>query len=220
MNLLIKTTQITSFTLLLNHLRFLFSLLISITPSSLATTYGCHQEERKALLNIKSSLEDPSGRLSTWKEGVQHRNCCDWHGIKYSDESLHVVSIDLRNTDLEDYMNGFSYRDGDHFYPPITRTSLRGKLSRSLFNITHLEYLDLGFNGFQESDITLQFSNLTKLTHLDLSFSNFSGLIATQFSNLTFLQYLDISCFFQYGGIDFLSSNYYKTSCLESSSIK
>ncbi|XP_026444351.1 receptor-like protein 9DC3 [Papaver somniferum] len=169
--------QITSFLL-----HFLIFLLISITLSA----HGCHEEERRALLNFKSSLDDPSGRLSTWKQGVQHRNCCDWSGIGCSDESLHVVSIDLRNTKLADYKDVLSDTFDDN-------SVLRGKLSPYLFNITHLEYLDLAFNDFQGSEITHQFSNLTKLIHLDLSGSNFSASSTKWVRGLINLQVLRLN---------------------------
>ncbi|XP_026444568.1 receptor-like protein EIX2 [Papaver somniferum] len=173
----------------------------------LLSSHGCHEEERKALLNFKSSLDDPSGRLSSWQDIFQHRNCCEWRGIGCSRESLHVVSIDLRNTKLEDYINEFSYRDGD---PPST--ALQGKLSPSLLRINHLEYLDLSFNDFQQSEIPFRFSDLTKLAHLDLTFTNFTTSISAHFSNVSSLQYLDLSC----PPIEY----FFHSSCLESPSTK
>ncbi|KAI3835774.1 hypothetical protein MKW92_025122 [Papaver armeniacum] len=182
----------TSFPILLHFLLILLISIITICPSS---THACHEDERRALLNFKSSLDDPSNRLSSWKESIKHRNCCDWGGIKCSKESLHVISIDLRNTELENYNNDVSITNNPD-PPPQPDTALRGKLSPSLCNITHLEYLDIAYNDFEESKLTFQFSDLPKLTHLDLSFAIFSGSISTQFSNLSFLEYLDLSCSF------------------------
>ncbi|KAI3847273.1 hypothetical protein MKX03_023948, partial [Papaver bracteatum] len=62
--------------------------------------YGCIDSERIALMNFKSSVTDPSDRLSTWKVG-RHRNSCDWYGIQCSPDSLNVISVDLRNVALE-----------------------------------------------------------------------------------------------------------------------
>ncbi|KAI3835776.1 hypothetical protein MKW92_025124 [Papaver armeniacum] len=180
--------QTTSFPILFNFLLFLL-ITISLNPLA-ASNNGCHINERRALLAFKSSLDDPSDRLSSWKEGVQHRNCCDWCGIVCSDESFHVISIDLRNTKLEDYINEFS--DSNYFDPPST--SLTSKLSPSLLRINHLEYLDLSFNDFRESELPFRFSKLTKLTNLDLSYTNFIASISMHFSNLSSLQYLDLSC--------------------------
>ncbi|XP_026415826.1 receptor-like protein 36 [Papaver somniferum] len=214
MNSFSKTTQITSFSG--HHIHILFVLLIiSITLCPISSN-GCHEDERRALLSFKSSLEDPSQRLSSWQEGVQHQNCCDWHGIGCLSESFHVISIDLRNADLESFQF-----ENVHSLNPQTppSTALRGKLSPYLFNVTNLEYLDLGFNDFEGSEITHQFSYLTKLKHLDLSFSNFSSSISTQCSNLTFLQHLDLSCHWS-TVIGIWSTTIYTAPCLKLSSTK
>lgn len=179
-----------------------FLLISSITQFPLASKGSCHEHERRALLDFKSSLEDPSNRLKSWHDGSSQ--CCGWHGIECSTNSFHVVAINIRNTDLEQH-----YLENLPGMPP--NTALHGKLSPSLSNISHLEFLDLGFNNFQESLIPLHFSHLPKLVHLDLSYSNLSASISTQFTNLTSLQYLDLSCT---GFLD------YSTSCLALSSMK
>ncbi|KAI3948539.1 hypothetical protein MKW92_018108 [Papaver armeniacum] len=208
MNSVNNTTQRTPFPIRFIHLHFFFLLMISIIQFPLAS-HGCREEERRALLSFKSSLEDPSNRLSSWQENIQHKNCCNWHGIRCSTDSFHVISIDLRNKDLENYLY-----ERDYLLPQTEpNTALRGKLSTSIFNISRLEYLDLGFNDFQKSEITNQFSNLTKLAHLDLSYSNFSDSISTQFSNLFHLQYLDLSCFLWSMNRKFN----FTTTCLQSS---
>ncbi|OVA19243.1 Leucine-rich repeat [Macleaya cordata] len=158
----------------------------------------CHDDERTALLSFKSFLSDPSGRLSSWKGD----NCCNWNGINCSD-SNHVISIDLRNPNPDTFMR--------NFYSVIvstssTSTALNGTISPSLFNLHHLEYLDLSFNDFQFSKIPHQFANLKNLTYLDLSNSMFSGSITTQFANLSLLWYLDISCSIEI--LDFSSFSY------------
>ncbi|XP_026438582.1 receptor-like protein 14 [Papaver somniferum] len=165
-------------------------------------SHCCHEEDRNALLSFKSS-----NRLSSWKQGSQH-NCCNWHGIKCSNGSFRVVSINLRNKGLENYIEEFEYDSFDVFDP--RSTFLAGKFSASLLKVTHLEYLDLAYNDFQESDIPRKFSDLTSLTHLDLSYANFASSISTQVTNLPSLQFLDLSC----------NSDYFSTSCLESLSTK
>ncbi|KAI3836623.1 hypothetical protein MKW92_014971 [Papaver armeniacum] len=204
MNSFSKSCQKLSFHhLLINtHLHFLLFLLINITLSPLAT-HGCNEQERRALLDFKSSMSDPANRLISWKEGIQHQNCCNWQGIRCSSDSFHIISINLRNTELEIHYQKPTYGK------PVHSTAIHGKFSSSLFNITNLEYLDLSYNDFQKSQIPLQISDLTKLTHLDPKNSNFSSSISTGLANLTSLRYLDLSC-----AEDF----YY--SCLELSSTK
>ncbi|KAI3898831.1 hypothetical protein MKW92_036835 [Papaver armeniacum] len=183
--------QVASSRLHFIHLYFLVILLISITRYPLAS-HCCHEEERNALLSFKTSLDDYSNRLSSWQQGKKHENCCNWHGITCSNDTFRVVSIDLRNKDLEDYYN--QKDPWTKVSSDLPDTMLTGKFSASIFKLTHLEYLDLAYNDFQESQIPRQFSDLTLLTHLDLSFSVFSSSITTQFTNLSSLQFLDLSC--------------------------
>ncbi|KAI3902443.1 hypothetical protein MKW92_016783 [Papaver armeniacum] len=202
-----KNTQAASFHLLFIHLHFLFFLLINITQYPL-TSHCCQDEDRSALLEFKSYLSDFSNRLSSWQEGSQHENCCNWHGIRCSNDSFRVVSVDLRNKDLENHykMHPYTLVASN---PPST--SLTGKFSASLLKLTHLEYLDLAYNNFLGSQVPHQLSDLTKLGHLDLSFSSFSSSISTLLTNISSLQFLDLSC---------TSSDYSTTSCLQTSSTK
>ncbi|KAI3958226.1 hypothetical protein MKW92_030152 [Papaver armeniacum] len=178
-------------------LHFLLFLIINITHCPLA----CHEQERRALLDFKFSLEDPANRLSSWLDDNRYRNCCDWYGVGCSSDSSHVISINLRNTVLETFYNEYLY------YVPPPNTALHGKFSSSFVSISHLEHVDLAFNNFEGSKIPFLFSALTKLVHLDLSYSNISAPFSTPLTNLSSLRYLDLSC----GPI---------ASCLEMSSIK
>ncbi|XP_026444402.1 LRR receptor-like serine/threonine-protein kinase GSO1 [Papaver somniferum] len=204
-----KRTLITSLVHLF-QLHFLLFLLINITRCPLAC-HGCHEQERRALLDFKFSLEDPANRLSSWLDDNRYRNCCDWHGVGCSSDSSHVISINLRNTVLETFYNEYLDDSYHNDMPPQPNTALRGKFSSSFVNISHLEYVDLALNNFEESKIPFLFSALTKLVHLDLSHSNFSSPVSTPLTNLSSLRYLDLSC-------GFIARERY--SCLELSSIK
>ncbi|KAI3958224.1 hypothetical protein MKW92_030150 [Papaver armeniacum] len=193
-------------------LHFLLFLLINITQCPLA----CHEQERRALLDFKFSLEDPANRLSSWRDDNRYRNCCDWHGVGCSSDSSHVISINLRNTVLETFYNEYPIDEPHNDMPPLPNTALQGKLSSSLVNISHLEYVDLAFNNFEGSKIPFLFSVLMKLVHLDLSHSNFSSPASTSLTNLSSLRYLDLSCGSITRSIYFVSTG----SCLELSSIK
>ncbi|XP_026417523.1 LRR receptor-like serine/threonine-protein kinase GSO1 [Papaver somniferum] len=142
-----------------------------------------------ALLSFRAPLTDPADRLSSWQVD-RHQNCCEWYGIQCSTDSLHIISMDLRNVDLE-----ITKRSSLYLAP--TNTSLTGTISPSLFKLTRLQYLDLSFNTLDYSQIQYQLSNFKNLVHLDVSFSQFSDSVTTQFSNLSSLRYLDISSFVQ-----------------------
>ncbi|KAI3888432.1 hypothetical protein MKW92_009554 [Papaver armeniacum] len=171
-------------------LTFILLLSLSAIIQLPKVSYACHDYERIALLHFKSTLTDFSDRLSSWKVD-RHQNCCAWHGIQCSGESFHVISINLRNIDREINLEISDYSQ------PTPNTSLTGTISPSLFNLTHLEYLDLSFNELDYSKVQYQLSKFQNLTHLDVASSNFSGSISTQFANLSSLQYLDISGYVQ-----------------------
>ncbi|KAI3914513.1 hypothetical protein MKW92_009274 [Papaver armeniacum] len=210
MNSFGKNIRITSL-----FLHFFLFLLINITQCPLGC-HGCHEQERRALLDFKFSLEDPANRLSSWLDDNKYRNCCDWHGVGCSSDSSHVISINLRNTVLETFYNEYPIDEYHNDMPPPPNTALQGKFSSSFVNISHLEYVDLAFNNFEQSEILFLFSSLTKLVHLDLSHSNFFAPASTSLTNLSSLRYLDLSCGSITRSIYFVST----ASCFELSSIK
>ncbi|XP_028774910.1 receptor-like protein 6 [Neltuma alba] len=100
----------------------------------------------------------PYSNISTWKNGT---NCCLWDGVTCNPLG-HVIGLNLNCS------------------------WLHGKLlpSNSLFQLSHLQTLDLSFNDFQGSQIPPNISQLVSLTHLSLSFCNFSGEVPSQISHL------------------------------------
>ncbi|THG21381.1 receptor-like protein 12 [Camellia sinensis] len=139
----------------------LFSLIFCFSSSS---AHLCHNDESTALLQFKQSLSfncsasrcnrDPSVPYDTdnWKEGT---DCCAWDGVTCDNTTSHVIGLDL-------YCNCL--------YGTIHPNS-------SLFNLVHLQHLDLSCNNFTHSQILPSFGRFTNLTHLDLSESYLSGPI-------------------------------------------
>ncbi|RVX06933.1 hypothetical protein CK203_015192 [Vitis vinifera] len=54
---------------------------------------SCTEIERKALVNFKQGLTDPSDRLSSWV-GL---DCCRWSGVVCSSRPPRVIKLKLRN---------------------------------------------------------------------------------------------------------------------------
>ncbi|KAG5569490.1 hypothetical protein H5410_059256 [Solanum commersonii] len=69
----------------------------------------------------------------------------------------------------------------------------------SLFQLHHLQTLNLAYNDFNHSSIPHNIGRLTNLRHLNLSDAWFQGKIPTEISYLSNLVSLDLSYFYVYG---------------------
>ncbi|CAL5435625.1 unnamed protein product [Camellia sinensis] len=138
----------------------LYSLIFCFSSSS---AHLCHNHESTALLQFKQLFSfncavsfncyDYSAPITdNWKEGT---DCCAWDGVTCDNTTSHVTGLDLNCSCL---------------YGTIHPNS-------SLFNLVHLQHLDLSHNNFNHSQILPSFGRFTNLTHLDLSSSYFSGPI-------------------------------------------
>ncbi|GLJ42394.1 hypothetical protein SUGI_0878070 [Cryptomeria japonica] len=140
---------------------------------------ACLQDERSYLLDFKAAfnLSSSSTRLSSWR-GF---NCCEWEGVGCDYYTSHVIRLDL-STHLA-YPLGHDWQS----------QQLTGELRPSLFNLQHLQHLDLSGNNFQGISIPPQLSKLQRLTFLSLSNAGFEGEVPLELGNMSSLRHLDIS---------------------------
>ncbi|GLT66164.1 hypothetical protein SLA2020_385480 [Shorea laevis] len=129
----------------------------------------CQTDQLGLLLQLKNRLTFNSAlsvKLVKWN---QDPNCCGWDGVR-CDTGGYVTSLDLSN---EGISNGIDN-------------------SSSLFNLQHLQSLNLAYNRFS-SMIPSGFSKLTNLRLLNISNAGFTGQIPLEISRMTSLVTLDLS---------------------------
>ncbi|KAL4654910.1 hypothetical protein ACB092_01G413900 [Castanea dentata] len=163
-------------------LSFLSTIHLVVVPSFSSVQPLCHGHERSYLLQFKESFViinnksisfDPLAypKVASWTLEGNNSDCCSWDGVECQKSNGHVIGLDLNSSYLYGSINS----------------------SSSLFNLVHLQRLNLADNHFNHSQIPSTISNLSKLTYLNLSNSTFSGQIPLEFSQLSQMSSLDLS---------------------------
>ncbi|KAG5629315.1 hypothetical protein H5410_001032 [Solanum commersonii] len=106
--------------------------------------------------------------MSSWNES---RDCCTWDGVTCDMLTGHVIGLELS-----------CILFGGSIHP-----------NSSLFQLHHLQTLNLAYNDFYPSSIPNGIGRLTNLRHLNLSDSSFYGKIPTEISYLSNLVSLELS---------------------------
>ncbi|XP_059640711.1 receptor-like protein 7 [Cornus florida] len=165
------------------HLFFLLSFrhVFAATNSSSATQPLCHSDESFALLQFKHSLvinkfasNYPSAyqKVKSWTIGGESGDCCSsWDGVECDKETGHVIGLDLSSSFLFGSINSNS----------------------TLFNLVHLQRLNLADNHFNYSQVPSAIGHLLRLTSLNLSQAFFYGQIPSEISQLSKLTSLCLS---------------------------
>ncbi|KAM5559145.1 hypothetical protein ABKV19_020672 [Rosa sericea] len=155
-------------TLFLHFFLFLFT--TTVTNLIPAVHSNCIEAQQQSLLHFNKSLESDSSessKLITWNSST---NCCSWLGVTCSTNGR-VVGLDLSSESI------FCCIDN----------------SSSLFQLQHLQSLNLADNYFSGSAIPSAIGKLANLRYLNLSGADFSGQIPIEVARLTRLKVLDLS---------------------------
>nr|XP_025648343.1 receptor-like protein 43 [Arachis hypogaea] len=147
---------------------------LALNPMIGNVTVKCIESERHALLALKHGFHlNNNAWLSSWGHGDNQKECCNWEHIQCSNETGHVLKLDL------------------HVSDHIVRA---GSITTALAELHHLNYLDLSYISFNLTpSIAIFVASLTHLRYLNLSHSGFQGKVPHQFGNLLFLEYLDLA---------------------------
>ncbi|QCD94733.1 LRR receptor-like serine/threonine-protein kinase FLS2 [Vigna unguiculata] len=116
-----------------------------------------------------SAIVDDYGMLSSWTTP----HCCQWKGIRCSNLTAHILSLDLHGEFVD--------------------LHLSGEIHKSLMELPQLQYLNLSYNSFEDSHIPEFIGSLKNLKYLDLFSCRFSGKIPSQFGSLSHLRYLNLA---------------------------
>ncbi|MCL7039814.1 hypothetical protein MKW94_019093 [Papaver nudicaule] len=150
----------------------------SNSDSSCCVQGKCLSDQRALLLQLNQSLifdhfiiSDPGmpSKLSSWSLSTDC--CCSWGGVR-CDTAGHITSLDLSGERISGGLND----------------------SSSLFNLQHLERLNMALNQFSGTPIPSGLDRLASLNYLNLSYSGFGGQIPIDISHMTRLVTLDLSC--------------------------
>lgn len=138
--------------LLLSHLFFFL----------LNPTWVCGNDELRALMDMKASLDPESHYLPSWT--ISGSNPCggSFEGVACNEKG-HVANISLQGK------------------------GLYGKLSPAIAGLKHLTGLYLHYNSLY-GDIPREISNLTQIAELYLNVNHLSGEIPPEISNMENLQ--------------------------------
>nr|XP_043636098.1 receptor-like protein 13 [Erigeron canadensis] len=160
----------------------------------------CIEEEKKALLDIKASLNDfcythdiCSNLLPTWADhgntgGSRHNECCNWERVKCNMTTGHVTYLSLGNMiakpTVDDWYN--TYMD-DRIW----------SLNVSLFlHFKELRSLDLSLNHLDDTILSTgpeRLSSLKKLETFNLSYNSIGSGLFPSLGGVTSLKTLDMS---------------------------
>jgi len=167
--------------ILLPYFTFDLFLILLLTHFISYTFSLCNLHDSSALLHFKNSFSvntssKPSYSCSfsfkteSWQNST---DCCKWDGVTCDTVSGHVIGLDLSCSNLNGELHSNS----------------------TIFQLRHLQQLNMAFNDFSRSSMPIGIGDLVKLTHLNLSYCYLNGSIPSTISHLSKLVSLDFTSY-------------------------
>ncbi|XP_030453259.1 polygalacturonase inhibitor-like [Syzygium oleosum] len=167
---------------------FLFTLLLSSFLVSPSFSELCNPQDKKVLLSIKQSLNNPY-ILASWKADT---DCCDWYCVACDDTTHRITQLTIFDGTLSGQIPAAV---GDLPYLQmidLNRLShVTGPIPSSLGKLQDLTFLRLSYLNLTGS-IPSTLGMLSKLTLLDLSHNDLTGSIPNLLSRIPKLRYLGL----------------------------
>ncbi|KAI4347442.1 hypothetical protein L6164_008255 [Bauhinia variegata] len=166
---------------------FLVFVLLSLLVFLFNPTWVCGNEELRALMDIKSSLDPESQFLSSWT--INGNPCEDsFEGVACNDKGQ-VANISLQGKGLTGKLSpaiaGLKHLTGLYLH----YNSLYGEIPKEIANLTELSDLYLNVNHLS-GEIPHEIGKMENLQVLQLCYNQLTGSIPTQFGSLKKLSVL------------------------------
>ncbi|KAI6700467.1 hypothetical protein NL676_014791 [Syzygium grande] len=171
--------------------------------------------DESVLVQLKSSLSDPSGLLSSWDSSSGAPGHCAWFGVS-CDAGSRVSSLNLTGNGGSGKGSLFLCADSAQF--PLYARGVRrnclgsggklvGKLSPLIAKLTELRVLALPFNGLY-GELPAEIWGMEKLEVLDLEGNSLSGSLPAQFVGMKNLRVLNLGYNQFLGELSMSASNF------------
>ncbi|XP_039119207.1 putative receptor-like protein 8 [Dioscorea cayenensis subsp. rotundata] len=134
--------------------------------------FACVEQERIALLDIKSAFTDPLSFFMSWNKSF---DCCSWYGVHCSPTTKHVRHLNLASAWGNDNSN-----------------TLNVSLFLPFWELQHLTLTLNGFNSCIPSDCFGRLEKLNNLEYLDLSKNYFDSKALSSLAALASLKALSL----------------------------
>ncbi|CAI0415491.1 unnamed protein product [Linum tenue] len=171
--------------------------LLSQTHILPATSAGGNETDILSLLQLKSTLIDPLGALSSWNQTLHF---CQWQGVTCNNETeQRVTQIDLKLNRLSGSISPHIGNLSFLTHLILNNNTISGEIPPEIGRLTRLQNLQLlsiHFNNFT-GNFPSCFGNVSSLqaisaarnqVHLNVAYNNFTGRIPESISNATNLQ--------------------------------
>ncbi|KAL8117222.1 hypothetical protein AgCh_015212 [Apium graveolens] len=177
------------------HKPFKFLIFFWVFASVFGSELSGPDSDKSALLEMKASVSDPTGMLSSWQSAsVNH---CSWFGVS-CDANSRVLAVNVTggggnsgSFSCDKYAKFSIYGFGIRRVCSGNSVVLSGKISPGVVKLSELRVLSLPFNGLS-GEIPGGIWGMEKLEVLDLEGNSIGGVLPSDIKGLRNLRVLNL----------------------------